>query len=106
MPGSEKGAAARGHDTTYDRLRSVSAIPVLQALYNYDTTKDHALASFVGFEADGTFMGFSGCRVAGHARGAFWVSSESNGGEVVRPELCPLGKHGYDPRYVFGGVSH
>ena len=27
-----------------------------------------------------------------------WKSSEENGGGKLRPEICPLGKHGYDPR--------
>ena len=27
-----------------------------------------------------------------------WKSSEENGGAKLRPEICPLGKHGYDPR--------
>lgn len=28
----------------------------------------------------------------------FWVSSEANGAATLRPELCPLGKYGYDAR--------
>ena len=35
---------------------------------------------------------FFGCRVS------FLVSSEANGGAQLQPNLCPLGKYGYDPR--------
>ena len=50
------------------------------------------------FEADGMVIGYSGCTPFPSAVSPFWSSSEANGGAVLNPELCPLGKHGYDPR--------
>jgi len=66
-------------------------------LYNYDTSDDKALGSYIGFEADGMLAGHSGCDID-YASYAFWLSSESNGAAELRPELCPLGKFGYDAR--------
>jgi hypothetical protein len=97
VPGFENGAAASGHDSTYDRLRVSSAIPVFQVLYNYDDVKDTVLGQYVAFEADGMFLGYRGCPDVGSSS-ANWVSSEENGAARLRPELCPLGKYGYDPR--------
>lgn len=98
MPGSDLGTTSRGHDTSYERLRMASANPMHMALYNYDIKKEHALSSYVAFEADGMIVGYSGCRSYSNSKMPFWKSSESNGAAEVRPELCPLGKYGYDPR--------
>ena len=98
LPGAEKGSSATGYETTYDRLRVASSVPLYQVLYNYDEFKSHALGAFVGFEADGLYVGFDGCRVAKNSARSWWKSSKSNGAERLRPELCPEGKHGYDPR--------
>mmetsp|Transcript_25294 Transcript_25294/g.50638 ORF Transcript_25294/g.50638 Transcript_25294/m.50638 type:complete len:1747 (-) Transcript_25294:50-5290(-) len=49
------------------------------------------------FEADGMVIGFSGCTPFS-AEIPFWVSSEANGAAELQPDLCPLGKHAYDPR--------
>ena len=99
LPGSEnRGSLASGYETSYDRLRVASSVPLYQVLYNYDEFKSHALGVFVGFEADGLFVGYNGCRLTRNAGRSRWVSSESNGAEKLRPELCPKGKYGYDPR--------
>jgi hypothetical protein len=96
VPGFERGAAASGHDSTYDRLRVSSAIPVFQVLYNYDDAKDRVIAQYVAFEADGLFLGYEGCLNGSST--VDWFASEENGAARLRPELCPLGKYGYDPR--------
>lgn len=96
-PGFDSYPSPSGIDTSYDRLRRFANSPILPILYNYKTVDRHSLGSFVATEADGQFVGFSGCRFnsVGFAR---WSSSESNRAAELRPELCPLGKHGYDPR--------
>ena len=93
LPGWEKGSSAAGHDTLYDRLRVTSAMPLLPVLYNY--VPGGGTAKYLGFEADGLFVGYEGCD-GGGALGSFWVANE--GAAALRPELCPVGKHGYDPR--------
>lgn len=50
------------------------------------------------FENDGMVVGFSGCTPFSAAVSPFWSSSEANGGAQLQPNLCPLGKYGYDPR--------
>lgn len=97
VPGSDRGSFASGYNTTFDRLRQLSAIPIVEALYNYDTEKRSLLNAFIGFEADGMIMGYSGCDIS-WASLSFWSSKESNGASKLRPELCPLGKTGYDAR--------
>lgn len=97
FPGSEKGSNASGYDTTYDRFRVMSAMPIFQTLYNADQKKENYIASTVFFEADGLGLGFNGCNID-HLRLAEWISSEENGASDLRPDLCPIGKHGFDPR--------
>ncbi|CAB9512321.1 expressed unknown protein [Seminavis robusta] len=97
LPGAEKGNAASGHDTTYDRWRVLSALPIMQALHNYDEIKGTVDGAHVAMEEDGTFIGYYACGSA-MTYSPFWVSSESNGAADARPELCPLGKYGYDAR--------
>lgn len=96
VPGFEKGGNASGYDTTYDRLRVLSALPLLQPLYNYDSDKEYVEGISVAMEDDGTFLSFNGCNGFGHA--SKWSSSQSNGGPDTRPEICPEGKYGYDAR--------
>ena len=98
VPGYEKGSSASGHDTLYDRLRVSSAMPLFPVLYNYDVEKENYLAQYLGFEADGLFLRTAGCDVAASISSSGFQSSESNGAAKLRPELCPLGKFGYDPR--------
>ena len=98
VPGSEKGSSASGHDTLYDRLRVTSAMPLFPVLHNYKKHNPNFLAQWIAFEADGLFAGYTGCsRIMLQERSA-WKSTEENRAAALRPELCPLGKHGYDPR--------
>jgi hypothetical protein len=70
----------------------------MQALSNYDVKKEFVDGTYVAMEDDGTFLGFNGgCGTAG-AWASEWSSSKENGGPDTRPELCPAGKFGYDPR--------
>lgn len=98
LPGSEKNESASGYATTYDRLRVISAFPLFPVLNNYDIQKENANGHFFGFEEDGLFVANEACFNSEHSYAAFWQSTEENGAEEVRPELCPIGKYGYDPR--------
>ena len=100
LPGLSEGSRSTGtrYGTTYDRVQILSALSsVMIPLYNYDTSDDKALGSYIGFDADGMLAGYLGCDI-NYASFAFWLSSESNGAAELRPELCPLGKFGYDAR--------
>lgn len=101
IPGSEKGANASGFRTTYDRLRVISAMAVVEfPMFNAPVNAGQnrsTLGTYVSFEADGLMAGWSGCN-KDLAQYSQWSSSEENLAYLVRPELCPLGKYGYDPR--------
>ena len=96
VPGSQKGSSAAGYDTTYDRLRVLSAMPLYQSLSNYDHEKHHVIGTFVAMEDDGMFLGYYDCDPLAFV--SQWQSSKENGAPELRPELCPEGKFGYDPR--------
>ena len=99
VPGHKKGLLAAGYETTYDRLRTISPVSIIQIpLYNTYPRKDELLGTFTGFEADGMMMGFRDCDDYSHVDYSFWNSTEINGAADFRPELCPLGKYGYDAR--------
>ena len=66
-------------------------------LYNYDTSDDKHFGMYIGYEADGMLAGYTGCDYS-FTTFPFWMSSESNGASKLRPELCPIGKYGYDAR--------
>lgn len=83
-------------ETLYDRLRVSSAIPLFPVLYNYDKHKKSYIGNYIAFEADGLFLGMRGC--PGFQFLHNWRSSEANKAYTLRPELCPNGKYGYDPR--------
>lgn len=86
------------YSTSYDRVKILSALSaVFIPLYNYDRSNDKPVAMYIGFDADGTMAGYRGCD-SGFANYAFWQSTEGNGAAKLRPELCPVGKHGYDSR--------
>lgn len=101
VPGAEKGSNASGYETTYDRIRVLSAISVVEfPIFNYDSgdlARIKHLGMFVGLEADGMLTGSSGCDYS-HAEFSRFQSSEENGAHLLRPELCPLKKYGYDAR--------
>jgi hypothetical protein len=99
LPGSDKGASAGGHRTTYDRVRVVSALSVADfPIYNFYPGKGAAkvLGTFIGFEADGMLTGYAGCE--NQAKNAFFQSDSSNGAYIVNATLCPKGRFGYDSR--------
>jgi hypothetical protein len=97
VPGSQRDSSAAGHDFLYDRMRASSAMPLFPVLYNYDRDKVNFLGQYIAFEADGMFLGYYGCGILG-SESSSWQSTEANGASKLRPELCPLGKFGYDPR--------
>ncbi|CAB9499287.1 expressed unknown protein [Seminavis robusta] len=88
----------RRHVTPYGRLRAGAASPIVLPMFNYDVHREMIINNYLCFEADGMYMGYAGCSNVGHARAPFFESDEMNRAAEVRPELCPLGKHGYDPR--------
>ena len=93
LPGAGETTVDSRYETTYDRLRSASGLPVMQLLYNYDVLKKTTvLGVYVAFENDGLMFGYSGCRDPGHPSYAAWNSNVDNGAFALRPELCPLGK--------------
>eukprot|EP00957_Ditylum_brightwellii_P205787 15345414-Ditylum_brightwellii.AAC.1 len=97
-PGFQKGSLAEGYESTYDRLRVIPALSVIQMpLYNHDRSKSKSRGHYVSFEADGTHIAYTGCS-RGTDDNSHWKSTEKNEASSLRPELCPLGKHGYDPR--------
>jgi hypothetical protein len=105
MPGSYKGSNASGYATTYDRLRVISAASaVLFPVYNYVNTDYHqkgqhnAMSAYVAFESDGMIWGYGGCNYEQFARSAHYESAFWNQAFLVNPDLCPLGKFGYDAR--------
>jgi hypothetical protein len=80
VPGEEKGRLAGGYETTYDRLRSASTIPVTQLLHSYEFFgQKTVLGTFVAYEADGLFLGYIGCRQPGHVGYSSWYSNVDNG---------------------------
>lgn len=99
LPGSTNDTSS-GYSTTYDRARSFSAVPVIQPLFNYNLGdgKETTLGLGIGFERDGTFISYGGCFSSFHVTLASWSSTPENQAAVFRPELCPVGKFGFDPR--------
>ena len=77
-------------------------MPLFAVLHNADVDKESYIASYVGLEADGTYLGYGGCDVPTPIGSSSWVSTAENRGPLLRGDLCPEGKHGYDPRYVSG----
>jgi len=69
FPGAEKGSDSKGYATTYDRVRMLSSLQVLQIpLYNYGALarSGRPLATYIGFESDGMFSGYAGCKHTHH----------------------------------------
>jgi len=97
VPGAGQLYNSSRYESTYDRYASTSALPIFPLLYNYDIFRETTiLGADLAFEDDGSFIGYSGCSAS--ASYSKWVSSVENGAYGLRPELCPLGKYGYDPR--------
>jgi hypothetical protein len=98
MPGVSKEAAASGYQTTYDRVRVASASAVVHMpVYNYATSlgrQKATLGTYSAFDMDGFFHGFNGCYY-NFGILAYWKADSNTS---VVPDLCPDGKHGFDPR--------
>jgi hypothetical protein len=101
LPGAEKGTAASGYRTLFDRVAVSSASSIFNfPVYNYATSLNREkqfLGGFLAFDDDGLFTGWNGCNY-GHATYSGFESSPVNGAFLVDPVLCPEGKFGYDPR--------
>ena len=104
MPGSSTDIVSdNNYGSSFQRARTASAMAaVLIPFYNMmlETTPPglpEVPHLALMFEADGMVVGFSGCTPFSSVI-PFWSSSEENGGAELQPELCPLRKHGYDPR--------
>jgi hypothetical protein len=100
VPGFQKGSSASGYNTTYDRLRVMSAVPIFQTLQNYRSgaSPQATLKVAIAFEADGMFFTYAGCDSVGLLTFTKWMSTVENKAAELRPNLCPVGKYGYDPR--------
>jgi len=103
MQGSDKASDAEGHSTAYDRVRVASALStIIFPVYNHNSEARAdgsvtSMSGYISFEADGAYGGFSGCNydVAGYSH---FESTDANNAYILNPDLCPLGKFGYDPR--------
>mmetsp|Transcript_3599 Transcript_3599/g.7179 ORF Transcript_3599/g.7179 Transcript_3599/m.7179 type:complete len:1732 (-) Transcript_3599:138-5333(-) len=86
--------------TSFDRARAISATsPVLLAINDYSLRWEHGIGQYFGFEDDGLLVGSNGCYSAlNHIGFASFRSTEANGAADISPELCPLGRYGFDPR--------
>ena len=99
MPGALNSSMAYGYSTVYDRTRVLSAAAIASIpIYNYrhGSRKKH-LGVYVGMEAEGMILGYTGCdySFSGYSH---WQSTTENGASKISPNLCPLGKFGYDSR--------
>lgn len=100
MPGYSNGTLTQGYGTTFDRMRVMSATAVVTVpLYNYrlNCTEKKHLGIYVGWEADGTLAGYSGCDHS-YLHYSHFRSTKENRAHVISPQLCPLWKYGYDSR--------
>lgn len=100
IPGADFGSDASGYSTTYDRVRVLSAMAVLDIpLYNYARRNGHEqlfVGSMIAFQ-NGSGSGYRGCRQS-YLEYSFFESTISNNASNIAPNLCPLGSFGYDPR--------
>jgi hypothetical protein len=99
MPGAYKESSASGYTTTYDRVRVLSALSVADfPLYNYYAWagEKRMLGTYAGLEADGMFIGFSGCESYGGL--AHFRSGRNNNADEINATLCPKGSYGFDAR--------
>jgi len=85
VPGWEKGSNCSGYETTYDRLRVLSSVPILQPLYNHDHKREYTEGLYIAMEDDGLTIGYAGCESM--AAVAQWQASAENGAPSLRPEL-------------------
>jgi hypothetical protein len=106
LPGADRGIPGRGYKTTYDRVTgasasTVTAIPLYNYLEHLGRSK-HFLGTYIGFENDGMFTGYSGCSHYEYVEMSKFQSTEANKahlfGAVDGIDRCPVGKFGFDPR--------
>lgn len=98
MPGIEKGSNVSGYSTTYDRVRVLSAMSVIELpLYNYKSGTDKHLGTYIGLNTDGMMVGWAGCDYT-HANYPHFQSTEENRAADIASHLCPLDNYGYDCR--------
>ena len=101
LPGSEKGANASGYETSYDRVRVMSPLAVVEfPIHNYAASaglSQRILSTMVAFETDGLCTGYIGCGFE-YAYYSRFESNDDNAAYLINEELCPKGKFGYDPR--------
>ena len=99
MPGALNSSMAYGYSTVYDRTRVLSAAAIASiAIYNHRHGSHRKnLGVYVGMEAEGMLLGYAGCdySFSGYSH---WQSTAENGASKISPNLCPLGKFGYDSR--------
>ncbi len=106
VPGFDNATIGNtGYANLYERLRTAAALPLFEAMYNYPEIKDSTIGIYLAFESDGLFVGYNGCSSANHVAMSRFQSTVENGAARLRPELCPLGKFGFDPRYVIKGEA-
>lgn len=98
VPGFDTAQNGTRFDSTFARLKTASSIPIFQPIYNYHEVKEDTLAAYVAYEADGMFVGYDGCTTNLHVDLTGFESTVENEAASLRPEICPLGKFGYDPR--------
>lgn len=99
LPGQERNFTVSLYETSYDRSRVVSAAAhLMYSVRNFEVKRDYGIASYYAFDDDGLFVGILGCRSYRHPVMAQWKSSEANGAGNIRPDLCPFGRYGFDPR--------
>ena len=75
---------------------AVAEIP----MYNYATNlgkSKHFIASYTAFDSDGMMTGYRGC-LPSHITASLFESTKENHAAAIAPDLCPLGKFGFDPR--------
>jgi hypothetical protein len=100
MPGANGSAVSSsgGYATTYDRARVSSALSVaMLPIYNYVATDRFqyahtSMSSYLAFEADGGYGGYSGCN-DDFSQYAHFKSSGFNRAYIADPDLCPIGKY-------------
>ena len=99
MPGYSNASDSFGYETTFDRARVIAATsPIVMPIQNYYAEQPHGMGQFFAFHEDGLFMGMAGCDNFRHPARAAYQSNEENELFKINPELCPLGRYGYDPR--------
>ena len=100
LPGHSLPISTVRYATSFSRARYSSAVsPMLTAIDHYPLRTEHGIAYFMGFDDDGMFVGSEGCTTtSSHLSLASFQSTEENGAAEISPQLCPLGRFGYDPR--------